>query len=67
MRFDLPSRFGDDHLGAELVELVPQLLGFEVALHRPQIVRVAGALDLRSFLEGGGKSGKLVVVSCFGR
>lgn len=27
----LPSGLGDDHLGAELVELVPQLLGLQAA------------------------------------
>ena len=31
-----PARLGDNHLGTEIVELVPQLLGLEAALNSSQ-------------------------------
>ena len=30
--FHSPARFGDDHLGAELIELAPELFGLQRAL-----------------------------------
>lgn len=45
---DLPSRLGDDHLGAQLVELLPQLLGLQVAGDAPQVLTVAAPLQPRS-------------------
>lgn len=34
----LPSSFGDDHLGAQIVELVPQVLRLQVARDVPQLL-----------------------------
>ena len=31
---EIPARFGDDHLGAKLVEFVPQLFGLQTAANR---------------------------------
>lgn len=38
----LPAGLRDDHLRAEVVELVPELLGLELALDVTQLVGVAG-------------------------
>jgi len=40
-----PAGLGDDHLGAELVELVPEVLGFEAALDAGQQEAVFGRRD----------------------
>jgi len=38
-----PARFGNDHLSAQFMELIPQLLGLQVALDGREIVAVARA------------------------
>lgn len=48
--FDSPARLGDDHFGAELVELLPQLFGLEVALNIQKLVTVALRLDTHLLL-----------------
>ncbi|KAJ8865853.1 hypothetical protein PR048_033376 [Dryococelus australis] len=42
---DEPAGLGDDHLGAEVVELVPQVLGLEVTVDEQQLGAVAAHLD----------------------
>lgn len=38
-----PARFGNDHFSAQFMELIPQLLGLQVALNGREIVAVARA------------------------
>lgn len=51
--FYSPSSFGDDHLGAQVVELFPQVFRFEVTLDGLQLVAIAGPLELGSCLQKG--------------
>lgn len=37
----LPASLRDDHLGAEIMELIPELLGLKLAVHRQQLFTIA--------------------------
>lgn len=43
MALHSPARFGNDHFSAQFMELIPQLLGLQVALDGREIVAVARA------------------------
>lgn len=43
----LPAGLGDDHLGAELVELVPEILGLEMADRVSELLAVGAFLEQR--------------------
>lgn len=57
-----PATLGDDHLSAQFVELLPQILCFQIAGDAPQVLAVAGALQTRPLgvaTVGGGGGGAL--------
>lgn len=54
--FNLPSGFGDDHFGAQVVEFLPQIFGLQMALNRFQLLAIARALQLWSSLHAGDRT-----------
>lgn len=54
----LPSSLGDDHLRAQLIELVPQILGLQVAVHMAQLLATAAFLQAGVPGDGGRGRGR---------
>jgi hypothetical protein len=70
-----PSRFGDDHLGSQFIELVPEVLVLKITLNTREFLTVALGFEefgvrIRSWSRGGGFFGSIVIGisirGCFG-